>query len=121
MCRDIRECNVFLQKYTEATEVEPGANERLAAEVRVIRALGYSFLTSFFGDVPLVTVPLDIDDPQVYGPRNSQEEVVDFLLKELDESAAILPDGIPSGDVLVRMNNGAALACKAMIAVSHGR
>lgn len=121
MYRDIRECNVFLEKYTEATEVEPGANERLAAEVRVIRALGYSFLTSFFGDVPLVTTPLDIDDPQVYGPRNSQEEVVDFLLKELDEAAAILPENIPSGDDLGRMNKGAALALKARIALANGR
>src|SRR5690606_31495396 len=121
MCRDIRACNVFWAKYTEATEVEPGASERLAAEVRVSRALGYSFLTSFFGDVPLGAVPLDIDDPQVYGPGNSQEEVVDFLLKELDEAAAILPEGIPSGDDLGRMNKGAALALKARIALAHGR
>lgn len=121
MYRDIRECNVFLQKYQDATEVDPGANERLAAEVRVIRVLGYSILTSFYGDIPLVTEPLELDDPQVYGPRNSQQEVVDFLLKELDETAEILPEGIPSGDDLGRVSKGMALALKARIALTYER
>ncbi|MGO1596819.1 MAG: RagB/SusD family nutrient uptake outer membrane protein [Sphingobacterium sp.] len=121
MYRDIRECNVFLEKYEEATEVEPGAKARLAAEVRVIRVLGYSFLTSFYGDIPLVTVPLEMDDPQVYGPRNSQEEVVDFLLQELDEATVDLPEGIPSGDDLGRVSKGMALALKARIALTYGR
>src|SRR5690606_40865861 len=49
MYRDIRECNAFLENYGKAQEDQPGAKERLAAEVRVIRALGYSFLTSFYG------------------------------------------------------------------------
>src|SRR5690606_1737487 len=44
MYRDIRECNAFLENYQTASETEPGAKERLAAEVRVIRALAYSFL-----------------------------------------------------------------------------
>lgn len=121
MYRDIRECNAFLANYDKAIEIEPGAKARLAAEVRVIRALGYSFLTSFYGDIPLVLVPLEIDDPQVYGPRNAQSEVVDFLLKELDEAAAVLPEEIPSGENLGRMNKGAALALKARIALTYGR
>ncbi|MGO1245127.1 MAG: RagB/SusD family nutrient uptake outer membrane protein [Sphingobacterium sp.] len=121
MYRDIRECNAFLLNYDKATEIEPGAKARLAAEVRVIRALGYSFLTSFYGDIPLVLVPLDIDDPLLYAPRNPQAEVVDFLLKELDEAAAILPEEIPSGEDLGRMNKGAALALKARIALTYGR
>ncbi|MGO3806949.1 MAG: RagB/SusD family nutrient uptake outer membrane protein [Sphingobacterium sp.] len=121
MYRDIRECNTFLLNYDKAAEIEPGAKARLAAEVRVIRALGYSFLTSFYGDIPLVLVPLEIDDPLLYAPRNPQEEVVDFLLNELDEAAAILPEEIPSGEDLGRMNKGAALALKARIALTYGR
>lgn len=121
MYRDVRECNVFLANYHTATENEPGAKERLAAEVRVLRALAYSFLVSFYGDVPLVTVPLEPDDEQVYGPRNPREEVVDFMLAELDLAAEQLPEQIPTGENLGRINKGAALALKARIALAEKR
>lgn len=121
MYRDVRECNAFLENYQDATETEPGAKERLAAEVRVIRALAYSFLTSFYGDIPLITKTLNPDDPELYGERNTQAEVVDFLLKELDEAAANLPEEIPTGENLGRMNRGAALALKSRIALAYGR
>lgn len=121
MYRDVRECNVFLANYHTATENEPGAKERLATEVRVLRALAYSFLVSFYGDVPLVTVPLEPDDEQVYGPRNPREEVVDFMLAELDLAAEQLPEQIPTGENLGRINKGAALALKARIALAEKR
>ncbi|MDM1048718.1 RagB/SusD family nutrient uptake outer membrane protein [Sphingobacterium hotanense] len=121
MYRDIRECNVFLENYKRAQETVAGANERLAAEVRVIRALGYSFLTSFYGDIPLILLPLEPDDPQLYEGRKKQEEVVDFLIKELDEAAAVLPEKIPTGKDLGRISRGTALALKARIALAYQR
>lgn len=121
MFRDVRECNTFLENYKEATETQPGANERLAAEVRVIRALAYSFLTSFYGDIPLITKTLNPDDPEVYGDRKPQTEVVDFLLTELEEAAAVLPATIPSGENLGRVSRGTALALKSRVALAHGR
>ncbi|HLS94578.1 putative outer membrane starch-binding protein [Sphingobacterium allocomposti] len=121
MYRDIRECNAFLENYGKAQEDQPGAKERLAAEVRVIRALGYSFLTSFYGDIPLITKTLNPDDPEVYAGRDPQSEVVDFLLKELDEAAEVLPAAIPSGENLGRVSKGTALALKSRIALAYGR
>lgn len=121
MFRDVRDCNAFLANYHDAEETEPGANERLAAEVRVIRVLNYSFMTSFFGDVPLITEPLELDDPEVYGERTPQSEVVDFLLSELDAAAEQLPEAIPTGDNLGRVNKGTALALKARIALTYKR
>src|SRR5690606_5718213 len=79
MYRDVRECNAFLENYQGAIENEPGANERLAAEVRVIRALAYSFLTSFYGDIPLITKTLKPDDPELYEARTPRAEVIEFL------------------------------------------
>src|SRR5690606_36705538 len=79
MFRDVRECNAFLENYHDAEETEPGAKERLAAEVRVIRVLNYSFMTSFFGDVPFITVPVELDDSEVYGERTPQSEVLYLL------------------------------------------
>lgn len=121
MYRDVRECNAFLENYKEATETQAGANERLAAEVRVIRALAYSFLTSFYGDIPLITKTLNPDDPELYEGRDPQSEVVDFLLKELEEAAAVLPSAIPSGDNLGRVSKGTALALKSRVALAYGR
>ena len=121
MYRDIRECNAFLENYQGATENEPGAKERLAGEVRVIRALAYSFLTSFYGDIPLVIKTLNPDDPELYGERTAQSVVVDFLLKELDEAAVALPEAIPTGENLGRVSRGTALALKSRIALTYGR
>src|SRR5690606_13198525 len=54
-------------------------------------------------------------------PRNSQEEVVDFLLAELDAAAAVLPAEIPTGENLGRVSKGTALALKARIALANYR
>lgn len=121
MYRDVREANTFLKNYHNATENEPGAKERLAAEVRTLRALAYSFLVSFYGDVPLITEPLETDDEQIYGPRTPRSEVVDFMLAELDHAANSLPEAIPTGENLGRISKGAALALKARIALAEGR
>lgn len=121
MYRDIRECNAFLENYQTASETEPGAKERLAAEVRVIRALAYSFLVSFYGDVPLIIKTLNPGDPELMDPRTPREEVIDFLLADLDAAAAVLPAEIPSGENLGRVSKGAALALKARIALTEQR
>ncbi|QNL52623.1 RagB/SusD family nutrient uptake outer membrane protein [Olivibacter sp. SDN3] len=121
MYRDIREANTFLINYQNAEETTPGANELLAAEVRVLRALAYSFVISFWGDVPLILEPLELGDEALYGERTPRAEVVDFVLADLDTAAAVLAPEIPTGDRLGRINKGAALALKARIALAEGR
>lgn len=121
MYRDIRECNAFLENYKQASETTPGANERLAAEVRVIRALAYSILTSFYGDIPLITKTLNPGDPELYAQRDPQSKVIDFLIQELEEAAAVLPKDIPKGENLGRASKGTALALQARIALADGR
>lgn len=115
----IREANTFLENYQKAEVQDPQVKEQLAAEVRVIRALMYSYLTNFFGDVPLITTPLTIEE--VYGPRDPKEEVVNFILQELDEAALHLPAAIPTGANLGRISKGAALALKARVALYNKR
>lgn len=85
----------------------------------MIRALMYSYLIDFWGDVPLVTHTLTIDELMV--ARTPKEEVIDFLMTDLEVAAANLPVEIPVGENLGRMSRGAALALKARIALYHGR
>ncbi len=115
--RAIRQANAFLENY-ERAEMDPDRRESLAGEARVIRALGYLFLTSFFGDVPLVTTTLTVDE--VFVPRSPRAEVISFLFEDLDRAAASLPVEIRSGQQLGRMSRGSALALKARIALYNG-
>ncbi len=86
---------------------------RLRAEARVIRAYGYFRMNDMYGGVPLVTEPFALDDDWRI-PRNSFEEVMDFVLSELDEviDSDVLPleyDQANKG----RVTKGTAMALKA--------
>lgn len=116
--RGVRQANAFLENYHKAN-VNPELPERLAGEVRVVRALMYSYLVNFWGDVPLVTQTLNIDELMV--ARTPKEQVVDFLMEDLEVAAEALPIEIPKGENLGRMNRGAALALKARIALYNER
>lgn len=118
---NIGECNRFLANYDQAEETIAGNKERMAAEVKVLRAFFYYQLAFLFGDVPLITTPLESDDPQVYGPRDPKEQVIDFILNDLDDAIAVLPAEIPSGNATGRIARGAALAVKARIALYNQR
>ncbi|WP_133464619.1 RagB/SusD family nutrient uptake outer membrane protein [Sunxiuqinia elliptica] len=90
---------------------------RLKAEARFLRAYYYTMLTTFWGDVPLVTETLEIQD-QV--SRTNKTEVVDFIIDELDAIAGTLPVSY-EGDNVGRATRGAALALKARVALYNGR
>lgn len=111
----IRRCNAFLENYEKA-EGRESVKESMAAEVRFIRAYLYFYLTQFFGDVQFITKTLLISDPEVYGSRDPKAQVVDFILKELEEASAILPIS-QTGINLGRITKGAALALKARVAL----
>ena len=111
----IRRCNAFMENYNRA-EGRENIKEAMAAEVRFIRAYLYFYLTQFFGDAQLITKTLLTSDPEVYGTRNKKAEIVDFILKELDEAAAKLPLA-QTGTNLGRITKGAAIALKARVAL----
>jgi len=117
--RGIRQCNVFLENYQKATDVSEEIKQQMAGEAKTIRAFLYMYLTLCFGDVPLVTKPLNIDE--LYGPRNSRKEIVDFVLSELDEAADMMQTGPMTGSNLGRFSKGVALAFKARMALYDGR
>ncbi|MFB9864715.1 RagB/SusD family nutrient uptake outer membrane protein [Rufibacter immobilis] len=117
----IRRCNHFLENYTKAEgTVSPEVLNQFVGEVRFMRAFLYSYLSFFFGDVPLITKTLDIGDPEIYGPRAPRAQVVDFVLEELDKAAQGLPVTYNTAN-LGRITKGAALGWKARVALFYGR
>jgi hypothetical protein len=55
----------------------------------VLRAYAYYNLISAYGDVPFFTEP--VTPEQFKDPKTSKVEILDFILSELDQAAAILP------------------------------
>ncbi|MEJ7914192.1 MAG: RagB/SusD family nutrient uptake outer membrane protein [Chitinophagaceae bacterium] len=115
----IRRCNAFLENFQGAQGRET-VKESMAAEVRFVRAYLYFYLTQFYGDAQLITKTLLVTDPEVYGKRNPKAQIVDFILKELDEAALKLPLA-QTGSNLGRVTKGAALALKARVALYNAK
>lgn len=78
----IRQCNILLGK----AETYAGNKEEIAASVataRFFRAWHYFLLLKHFGGVPITEKVLDVNSPELFGPRNSRYEVADFIINDL--------------------------------------
>lgn len=106
----ISQVNDFLVKI-EGSSIRSSLIERLTGEMRVIRAYAYFRLISHYGGVPLITTPFSLDEDWRV-ERASYDEVMDFVIQELDEAMISLPFEYDSTDK-GRLTRGAAMAIKA--------
>ena len=90
-------------------------------EALFFRAYHYWHLVKAFGGVPKIDKVLDADSPELYQPRSSQQEIIDFILSDLDNAVDKLPKQSElTGDELGRVTQGAVLALKARVALYQG-
>lgn len=114
----IRKCNYFLENI-DKVDMDETKKNIYKAEVRFLRAYDYYRKVIWFGGVPLVTnVISDPTDTEL--PRDSKEDVVNFVLNELDEIAQILPK-ITAKEAGGHITVGAALTLKARLELYEGR
>ena len=105
----------------EESELLPEEIDRWVGEALFFRAYHYWNLAKTYGGVPLITTVLDVSSPELYAPRSSQQEIIDFLLNDLSEAAAKLPKQSElAEDEIGRVTQGAALALKARAALYQG-
>lgn len=117
---NLRQSNTIIEK-SKTYEGDFAGIERYVAEARFFRAYTYWLLLRKFSDVPIVKIPLNVDSPELYGSRNPQSEVEDFILSELEEINTLLPlQKNLASDELGRITRGAALALKARVALYAG-
>jgi hypothetical protein len=118
---NIRSCNLFLENVDRNTSLGAALITRMKGEARYLRAQALFRLTNFFGDVPLVTHVLTVDEAKAI-KRTPKADVVTYILKELDSVAAVLPtrDAQLVSD-RGRITRGAALAMKARVLLYNGR
>ncbi|ATL45083.1 RagB/SusD family nutrient uptake outer membrane protein [Elizabethkingia sp. HX WHF] len=91
-------------------------------EARFFRAWYYFEMFKRFGGVPLITKTMQIDDPDVFKPRATRDEVLDLIYSDLDYAISVLrtPDQLNTAGEYGRISNTAALAFKARIALFEG-
>lgn len=108
----IREINEFIAGVGSSTLEEPYKVQKIA-EARFLRGFIYHQMVKRFGGVPIVTKVYKLDDPQeeLFPARNKEAEVYDFIGKEMDEIAQVLPATYPDRDY-GRPTKFAALALK---------
>lgn len=86
-------------------------------EAKFFRAFSYFELLQIFGDAILVTEPLDTDSEVLYGTRNDRSEVVDLIIKDLQEAAELLPE---TSSEAGRLNKYIALSMLSRVALYEG-
>lgn len=115
----IRAANYLLQK-AEGSSLG-NSIDRWTGEALFFRAYNYWNLVKSFGGVPKIDKVLDVTSPELYTPRSSQSDIIDFILADLDNAITKLPlQSQLTGDELGRVTQGAALALKARAALYMG-
>lgn len=101
------------------TSLTDALRVRYIAECKFLRALFYSQLWALYGGVPLI---LDIPNLEKQGnlPRNTTDEVLTQIIKDLNEAQADLPTTYAAVD-RGRATKGAALALKARALLRAGK
>lgn len=91
----------------------------LTAEAKCIRALCYFYLVNFYGDVPIVSTTEYSDAALI--ARSSTQQVYEFIIADLKEAEAALPeDYSTSGGERIRVNKWAAAALLAKAYLFNG-
>ena len=115
MYQRIRAANLALENL--AAPKFPNTNnivDRLIGESKFMRAYYYHQLLRYYGGVPIVDKAFSLNDSDFLGTRNTYEECVNFIVKDLDEAATKL-DGksLQKG----RATKAAALALKSRVLI----
>lgn len=109
----IRQANIAIQELPESTFDNQDLKDRLLGESHFLRAYYHSQLVRFYGGVPIIDRPYELDEDYSIA-RGTYAENVDFMLADLDKATALL-DGKP--ETPGRANKLSAMALKARILI----
>ena len=91
---EIRRANILLNRM-EGVEMSDEARAHWQGVARMMRALHYYDLVRRFGDVPLIKQELQVGDKElIFGPRVDRDEVMDYVLEDLDFAIANIYDKV---------------------------
>ncbi|PQA53440.1 RagB/SusD family nutrient uptake outer membrane protein [Siphonobacter curvatus] len=117
--KGIRATSYFLANVDKVTTANTALINQLKGEAKVLRAYQYIKLAGLFGDVPLITTPLSIEEGRSL-TRTPVSQIWDFVDQELSEAAPLLPLTYAAADK-GRVTRGAALGLLARANLWAGR
>jgi len=85
---------------------------------KFFRAFFYFEKVKRYGDVPWINKPLDVNDPQLYGPRDSRTLVMDSVLADINYACQYIRTVDDASRTLITKN--VAYALKARICLFEG-
>ena len=112
---NLRATNIAIDNLTSPSfSNDGGIADRLLGEAHFMRAYFHHQLLRNFGGIPIANKTFTLEEETYELPRNSYEEVVDFIVADLDKAATLL-----AGKDLTRgrANEIAALALKSRVLI----
>ena len=112
----INQTNNLLEAIEAVTALTPAQRDQYRGEALFIRALNYSILVRYFGDVPLVLTPSRGVGEAALVSRTPVADVYARIVTDLEEAATLLPAARNHG----RATRGAANALLARVYLDRG-
>lgn len=111
----IRNFNDFLNNIEKVPFADESKKKDMIGQVKTMRAWQYFIKNWYYGGVPIIDSYETAEEAQV--PRNTEEEVKQFIYKELDEAIPML--NAEKGEIGT-INRAVALAIKMRSALYYG-
>ncbi|MFA6083198.1 RagB/SusD family nutrient uptake outer membrane protein [Mucilaginibacter sp.] len=99
----IAQTNLALEQIPTVSMTDADRN-KLLGEVYFLRAFFYYHLVRLYGDVPLITKPVSVNDPDLYPSRNPVASIYDLIIADLTAAQA---SGLPATDQTGKVSLGA--------------
>ena len=115
--REISGCNYFLENINKIEGLDASLRAEMIGEVRFLRAFTYFNMSQYWEGVPLVTKLLTMEESTTIASA-SKEEVVNFVLDELNDIVNNLPPSRPSNQH-GRIVRAAALGIKGRLLMAE--
>lgn len=89
---NIRNANYIIDGVNSSTLAD-NVKAKYEGIARLIRAQQFYWLVRAYGDVPYVDYVLDVNSPELYGPRTDRDEVMDHVYNDLKYAAENIGTG----------------------------
>lgn len=95
-----------------AINMNESVKKSLLGEAYFLRALYYSYLVKLYGDIPLITSPIDFSSADLYPKRTDKEKVYEVIISDLQKAEE---SGLPNVDQTGKASIGAAKSLLASV------
>src|SRR4030095_8434475 len=100
----IAQTNLVMQKVPGINPMNEAQKKKILGEAQFLRAWSYFYLVRLFGDVPLITNPVDATSPDFRPARTGKETVYKQIV---DDLVAAEGAGLPATETTGRISLGA--------------